>query len=208
MKLAAVLVLALALPACAAVSAEGGSTTSKTGGEEEWYSGSPTGRKEYGRPGGYAAAGVTKGFEQFDTGGTGLSASDSDLGITIRGGYRNKDGLAFEGCIDSVTGYTVDAGGPASVDLDMASFGLRGKYYLGKQQVQPYAFVGAGYTWVNVDGLGINNDNGIFVALGAGVDVYMTLDVGLFLEASYNRTTGDIRDLDHVDISGGIIFRF
>ena len=209
MRLAAVLLLSLALPACASPSFEGGSSTNLSGKDEkEWYSGSPTGVKEYGRQGGYGAIGVTKGFEQFDLGGTGLEADDSDLGITLRGGWRTKEGLAFEGCVDSVTGYELGPSGGPTADLDFASFGFRGKYYLGKEKVQPYAFVGVGYSWVNVDLPGLHNDNGIFVNLGAGVDVYLTLDVGVFLEASYSRTTGDIRDLDHMDISGGVVFRF
>ncbi len=206
MKLATVLAFALALPACAAPSYEGGSSTDLKGGGEEWYSGSPTGRKEYGRKGGYAAVGVVQGFEQFDTGGTGLDADDSDLGITLRGGYRNAEGLAVEGCVESLTGYGLDAG-IASTELDFAKVGVRGKYYLGKGQAQPYAFVGVGYGWVDTDIPGID-DNGVFVNLGVGVDVYLSMDVGVFLEGGYTRTTGDIKDLDTMDIAGGVIFRF
>jgi len=207
MKLAAVLALALSLTACAAVSAEGGSTTNKSGTTDEWYSGSPTGRKEYGRQGGYGAIGIVQGLEQFDLGGTGLDASNSDVGITLRGGWKTPEGLAFEGCIESITGYSVDAGPGASLDVDTASFSFRGKYYLGKQKVQPYAFAGVGYEWVDTKVTGLD-DNGIFVEIGAGVDVYLTLDVGVFVEGGYHRTTGDIKDLDSVNIAGGVVFRF
>src|SRR5690349_19094757 len=205
MKLAAALALALALPACAAVSAQEGSTTNRSGGDD-FYSGSPTGRKEYGRPGGYAGIAAVQGLEQFDTSGTGLSADNSDLGFAIRGGWRTPEGLAIEGSVESVTGYSVSFG-PASVDLDFSSVLVAGKYYLGKERVQPYAMVGLGYAWVDTNAPGLD-DNAAFVRIGAGADVYITKDVAAFGEVNYNRMTGDLKDLDHVDLVVGFLFRF
>ena len=205
MKLAAALLLALALPACAAVSAEGGSTTRRSG-DDGWYAGSPTGRKEYGREGGYAGLAGVLGFEQFDTGGTGLSAGDSDLGFAVRGGWRTAEGLAVEGSFESVTGYTVSAG-PAETDLDFTSFSVAGKYYFSPDRVQPYAMVGLGHAWVDTDIPGVDDD-GAFVRLGGGADFYLSKEVAVFGELSYNRMFGDLKDLDHVDFVIGFLFRF
>jgi len=205
MRLAAVLVLALALPACASFAPEGGSTTNKSGGDD-FYSGSPTGIKEYGRKGGYGAVAAIQGIEEFDTGGTGLSADNSDVGFAIRGGWRTPEGLAVEGSIESVTGYTLSAG-PSHIDLDFSSFSVSGKYYLAKEKVQPYALVGLG--WAGVDTRVSGRDaNDAFIRIGVGSDFYLTKDVALFAEVNYNRMTGDLKDLDHVDLVLGFLFRF
>ena len=207
MKLAAVLVLALALPACAAVSAEEGSSTSKSGGDD-WYAGSPTGKKEYGRQGGYAAIAGLKGLEQFDLGAGAASPSsgNSDLGFAIRGGWRTKEGLAVEGSIESVTGYSVDVLGKP-VDLDFSSLSMAGKYYLANERIQPYAMVGFGYAWVDTKFTGFDA-NAPFIRFGAGADFYVNKDIAIFGEVNYNRMTGDLKDLDHLDIVVGVLFRF
>jgi opacity protein-like surface antigen len=200
-----VLALTLALPACASVYAEGGSTTNKSG-DDTWYAESPTGKKEYGREGGYAGIALVQGFENFDTAGTGVSADDSDVGFAIRGGWRTAEGLAFEGSLESVTGYELSAG-PASIDLDFTSLSFAGKYYLSPDRVQPYAMVGFGWAWVDTDVAGLDDD-AVFIRIGGGADFYLNKDVAVFGELSYNRMTGDLKDLDHVDFVIGVLFRF
>jgi hypothetical protein len=199
MRLALALAFALALPACASNRYEGG-------GEKDWYAYSPTGTKEYYREGGYAAVGVAQGFENFDTGGTGLSAGDSDPGFALRGGYRFQKEFAVELSIENLTGFELEAGNN-SVDLDFWHYVVQGKYYFMTERFQPYALVGLGQSTGDVDSLGIDGDGGL-IRLGVGTDFYINKDVGLFAEIHYNRLTGDLKDLDHTTALLGVIVRF
>jgi len=205
MRLWTALALALVLPACASMAAQEGSKPGAKSGED-WYAGDPTGKKEYGRKGAYGGIALLQGIEQFDAGTSGIAYDDSDLGFAIRGGWRTKEGLAVEGSIESVTGYGFDVG-PFDEDVDLSSFSVTGKYYLASDRVQPYAMVGLGWAWLESDATDADAD-GAFVRLGGGVDVYVSKDVAIFAEASYNRMTGDVKDFDHVDVLLGVLFRF
>jgi outer membrane protein with beta-barrel domain len=199
MKLVLALSLALALPACAAMHPQ------QQGGEE-WYPNSPTGVKEYGRKGGYGSAGVIQSFENFDTAGTGLSASDSDVGFALRAGARLEKNVAIELSAESLTGFGLRGAG-GSVDLDMWSVGVQGKYFFSDQKIQPYGLFGFGVANAQVDDLSIDDD-GTYIRLGGGADFYVNKDVAIFGEVSYNRMLGDLKDLDHVDFIVGVMVRF
>ena len=49
---------------------------------------------------------------------------------------------------------------------------------------------------------------GGFLRAAAGVDVWLTENVAAFGELNYNRLTGGVEDLDHVDLQLGVIFHF
>jgi opacity protein-like surface antigen len=193
--LAAVLAAAVALPACASPSAEGG-----------WYSGDPSGRMDFDRMGPYVGLYGIQSMEAFDTSGTGLDADDSDVGIGVRGGLRLDRNLAVEASIESVDGYELSSG-TASVDLELLNFVVAGKYYLVPGRIQPYVLAGLGWADADVDALNLD-DSGSFARVGAGADLYLTPAVAAFGEVTYNRMFNDLDDLDHYDLVIGLLFRF
>lgn len=197
MRLALALALALALPACATASGKG---------DEEWDSRSPTGKTEYWRKGGYASVGALHGFERFKNKPTGVTVSDSDLGFVVRGGWRLDRNVAVEATVESETGYTVNHTPGPNTNIDLWSYGIQGKYYFADQRFQPYGLVGLGTAHATATN-GVS-DSGGFLRVGAGTEFYLAKDVALFGELSYNRMTGNLKDLDHVDLIVGVLVRF
>jgi hypothetical protein len=201
MRLASVLFLALALPACASVSAGDGSAKS-----DDWHGGSASERKEYGREGGYVGFALVQGMENFDAGGRGVGYDDSNVGVAFRGGWRRQDGFAAEASIEDVRGYGIHAG-PSRDEVDLASFSVTGKYYFTDGRLQPYALAGLGYAWLDSRFSGAD-ENGAFVRIGGGGEFYITSNFAAFGEMNYNRMLGDVKDFDHLDILIGVLYRF
>jgi len=212
---AAVLAAAVALPACASAARPAALGAAPTAAEGSWYSGTPSGRMDYDRMGPYVALSLIQSMEDFDTGGTGVSADDADPGVGIKGGLRLDPNLSVELALESVAGYQVSAGA-AELDLDFTNVVVQGKYYLLTHRVQPFVFAGFGWTDAEADlsvpffsGASISDsETGTFFRVGAGADVYLTPAFAVFGEASYNRMMGDLKDLDHFDAVIGILFRF
>jgi opacity protein-like surface antigen len=200
MRLELALALALALPACATASSTGDK------GDEEWDSRSPTGKTEYWRKGGYASVGALQGFEHFSNLPSGSTGGDSDLGFAIRGGWRLDRDVAVELTVENATGYTVKGGGFDST-IDFWSYGIQGKYYFADQKFQPYGLVGLGGAHATITN-GAGSLSGGLIRIGVGTEYYLKKDVALFGEVSYNRLTGDLKHLDHVDLILGVLVRF
>jgi len=225
MKYVAALVLALSLPACAAAAVPTpwspaslpGPLTSFQGVDDgvrgseksgEWYPHSPTGKKEFNREGPYIGISAIASFEQFDTPtGSTVTFDDSTAGLGIRFGYRTWANLAVE--VVAENSFDFDVMTPlGDAQLDIFNVGIQGKYFLLTEAFQPYALLGGGWTQVDVEGGGSMDDNGAYVRIGAGFELYITRDVALFGEGHLNRTLGGVKDFDHVDIQAGFIFRF
>jgi opacity protein-like surface antigen len=184
------LAAAVVLPGCAM--AQGGAPVPGTG-------------TDYARTGPYAGFGILEGFEEFDPPG-GLNATDSDLGIAVRGGMRLNPNVAVEATIEDASEFRLRT--PAgSTDLDIWSLGVQGKYFLATDKVQPYLLAGVGAARVEVDRFASDEEGGYF-RLGFGSDFYVNRDVALFGEATYNHLLGDVRDFDHVDVLIGVLVRF
>ena len=196
MRILAAMLAPLALAGCAAATVQ----------DKQFYDRSPTGKPEYARKGGYLGVGALQSMENFDTGGTGLSADDSNLGVVVRGGARLDENLAIELSLEDAFDYELSAGA-ASADLDIRSAAFQAKYYFLTDKVQPYALFGLGWAQADVSDIDVDDD-GPFVRLGAGADMYLNPDVALFAELNYNRMGGDIDDLDHIDLLLGLLFRF
>ena len=200
MKFAWAFVAALALPACAAVSSSPRSYADDGG------SGSSDGGKSFGRAGGYVSGAAVKGVERFDDGDKGLSFDDGNIGYAVRGGMRTADGFALEASVERVDSYTIQAAS-ARQDLDFSTLSVSGKFFVFDGRFQPYLTAGIGWAWVNISGPG-TGDNAAFYRGGLGVDVYLTESIALFAEGNYDWMTGDLRNLDHVNLMAGVMFRF
>ena len=188
----AALCLSLALTACAS-----------TG--DGWDDYGFEGEDDFARPGTYVGASAVMGMEQFRDLGP-LSASNSGVGVGLRVGQRIDPRFAMEVAADRVPGYELSLGG-ASADLDVTSVAVQGKYFFTEDRVQPYALLGAGWTRMEIDATHDDNSEAFFRA-GVGVDVYLSREVALFGEATYNLPTGDLKEEQHVDIQLGLLFRF
>ena len=200
--LAAVLAAAAALPACASFAGQEK--------KDEWFSGSPTGRQEFDRVGPYASVNLIRGFEDFDTGTSAVTADDSDIGIGARAGVHLTPNVAIEGAVESIEGFGLNTP-VGDTEVDVLNFLVAGKFYLGTGRVQPYVLAGYGFAEADVRDrvLGLNLDeDGTFARLGVGIDLYITPTVGFMGEVNYNRTFDDLEDFDHFDMVLGMVFRF
>jgi hypothetical protein len=224
MKCVAALVLALSLPACASAAAPSPWSPSSVpaplaalqgvddgvrGSEKkgEWYPHSPTGKKEFNREGPYIGISAIGSFEQFDSPDPTVTFDDSTAGLGLRFGYRTWANLAVE--LVAEDSFDFKATTPlGETKFDIFNVGLQGKYFLLTEAFQPYALLGAGWTQVDEQSGGALDDNGAYVRIGAGFELYITRDVALFGEGHLNRTLGGVKDFDHIDIQAGFIFRF
>ncbi len=205
MRLLLALALALSLPACASAAGGGADAT----GGKDWDPHSVTGKTEYWRKGYYGAVGLVQGFEHFNNVPAGASARDSDLGFTLRGGWRVDKDIAVEILAEDETGFGVRAPGPGggTANLDLWSFGVQGKFYFADQRLEPYGLVGIGGATASGD-RGLRDGSGAFVRIGGGAEYYLKKDVALFAEASFNRMTGNLKNYDHVNLAVGVLVRF
>jgi len=187
-------ILALALPLLLAACASPAVPEGETRKED---------RTSFSREGIYVGAYVLQSYEDFAFQGAG----DSDLSAGIRGGYRLSPGLALEGNIEQVNGFTIGSG-PAKSDLDVRKFGAAAKLFIATERFQPYFVFGGGLAHTSVDGpINFDHDGG-YLRSGFGMDVYLSPRFAVFGEANYNRLMGGVDDLNHIDVQLGIQFRF
>jgi hypothetical protein len=153
-------------------------------------------------------------MEDFDTQGSGVTASDSDASLGIKGGLRVQPNIAVELALESLNGFEVTPPG-AQIDIDFVNVVVQGKVFLLPGRVQPFVFAGFGYVQAELDAStpfvpgGFSDDeSGSLFRVGAGADIYVTPGMAVFGEASYNLLGGDLKDLDHFDLALGLLFRF
>ncbi|HEU4395066.1 MAG TPA: porin family protein [Planctomycetota bacterium] len=207
MRLAAILVTALAASGCA-------SAAFPQDKGKEWYAGTPTGRADLDRVGPYIGLSLIQGMEDFDTQGSAIDTEDSDVGLGIKGGLRVQPNLAVELAIESLGGFEVTPPG-AEIDIDFVNIVVQGKFFMLQGPVQPYILAGFGYVQAELDAStpfvpgGFSDDeSGSLFRVGGGADVYVTPAMAVFGEVHYNLLGGDLKDLDHFDIALGLLFRF
>ena len=163
---------------------------------------------DYDRPGFYLGAGLGLGFEQFeDTGGL-----DIDTGIGFDGwaGLRFDPNFAAELQLEYIDRFDTSVGG-VDIDGNVLAFTGNLKTYLMTGRVQPFAVIGIGFLWAEVEGLGASvSDTGFAARFGGGVDLYTYTwpNVSLGATASYVKTAADFDDLDYVSLVLGFQYRF
>ncbi len=148
-----------------------------------------------------------------------LDLDDADLSVgDTRGfgavlGVRLGSRLALELVAERYDDLDIDhsiAGIPASGDLELWAGLAMAKLYLFTGRVQPYLTAGAGYLRGEVEIAG--EDEVGHAALGrggAGVEVYLSPNVLLNVQAAYSRgLTSDLEDLAYFTVGGSVIFRF
>jgi hypothetical protein len=160
--------------------------------------------QDYSRPGLYGQLNGVASFDDFD--GVPSSALDTAIGASGRVGYRLDPRFAVEGQVE-YSGDFVDCCG---ADITTTSVTVNGKFYLMREQIQPYLLAGLGGAFANVSltGFGSADESGFAVKTGGGLDFYLTEDFGLMFEAAYNIGTGDLDEFNYIGLGWGAFLRF
>lgn len=171
---------------------------------------------DFARPGGYLSLVVGGASQMFKGDYEGISALDPSMAVILglRGGRRINKLLAFDVSADwSVKGFEVSSGADTLEARSVTGFGNLKIYPFGGR-IQPYAMGGVGFLWgvLNCSGGGFTSqcDEGIEFAgrAGGGLDVYLTPNIALGAEVAYVIPTGYFKDLDYLQYTGNLIFRF
>jgi hypothetical protein len=178
---AIVLLLSLALPACASDPA----ATEEASPERSWN-----------RPAAYAGLGI--GFVQ-----GGLPRPRSAFTEAVRGGYRIGPRTSAEA---SVEHSEADAGfGGVSINIwKLTKVGAVGKLHLLEGRFQPHLLVGGGWYRFHRE----DTTSGAYWRVGAGFEWNFGRRVALYGMGAWDEPIGSHRDLNHVSAQLGLLFRF
>jgi len=166
---------------------------------------------EFNRPGPYLGVGGSYMISGFQ--GAAKSGDFGDtLGFNARGGYRLNDYWALEGIYE----YGDDFGArqvTPHAKIQTNSFTLNGKLLLPLGRFQPYLEGGVGVLNANADlplrQTNWNVDGTNFAGrFGAGVDLYATENIALYLDSAYTIPIGDVNDLYHFSFGWGAKYVF
>lgn len=178
---------------------------------------------DYAAPGFYIGAGGTYGIELFA--GDDARVSNSG-GFHVRAGYRIIPNLAVEALYQYYSEFDADPG-----QIDAWALTANAKAFMLTGRYQPYALIGVGYmagngSGGNPDGPGgvlpdvsanpahgastdvANPGNGFLMRFGLGLDAYITEHLSMGPEIAYNLPFGGASNLDLIDISLGLRYRF
>lgn len=163
-----------------------------------------SGKPDFGRTGPYLRGGVAAAFDLTSLIG---SEVDTGVGLGVAAGYRVQKYIAAEALFHWLGKTDVNLGfGDTTIErwdaLANVKISTAGRF-------QPYAAVGMGYGSYGVaSGGGAGTLGGFVARFGAGMDVYITQHVGIYADAAYTLTTGDIEPFDYATLEAGAIFRF
>lgn len=151
--------------------------------------------------GSYFGLGVGFGFDNFDAGFT-LPDLDPGYGIDVWTGYRIVPFAAIEAQLEYLNGFSI-SGAPNFNVLVMTA---NGKVYplsgmLGP--VDPFAYAGVGFQWLEIAGLGTT---GFAARFGFGLDFRLTDRLALNGSFSYVLPTGSLDGADYYGLVFGVQF--
>lgn len=133
-------------------------------------------------------------------------------GFNARGGYRFYDWLAAEAIVEYADEFGPRAQNSTSDTVSLLSTTVNGKFILPLQRFQPYLEAGFGFLRAD-DGDGFINsrrdsDIGFAGRLGAGIDLYVTRHISLFVDNSWTMATNNAEDLYYYSLGGGARYNF
>jgi hypothetical protein len=161
-------------------------------------------KPDYSRTGCYLGLAGTVAFP--------LSEDDVDesLGLHARGGCRGKWGGGevhyewLEGFSADLDGTEIEIDGWAlTVDGKVYPLaGLEDRFHVEARRIQPFATVGFGY-------LKLGGDWDFAARLGGGLDVYVTRNIAINIDATWVVPTTDrLDDTDYLSVGWGVLYRF
>lgn len=185
-------------------------------------------------PGAYLTLAGMNGFEHFQDAGEDF---DNSWGFVIRGGYRFNRFLAFEGALEFASGYEVDIEAeppvvPVPVTVPLTIDGGTGTgnvklYAPWFGRIQPYGLVGIGGQWARLRSTyttgwscspgfwycqgtytKLGNAGAFTSKFGGGIELWLSDDMAIVVDAAYNLPTGDLKDLRSTTLAWGAVFQF
>jgi opacity protein-like surface antigen len=156
----------------------------------------------------YAGIGGGYAFEQFDGGDAGNSAV-----VNARVGYRFLDYLALEGQGEFLPHFNGKSGQFNSGRTRIWGGWANAKLYPTARltgAVQPYGLAGVGWLFERSSGGpgGTEEDNGVAARFGGGIDLFMTNNIFLTIDAAYILPFGHVSELNNVQVGGAVQYRF
>jgi hypothetical protein len=162
----------------------------------------------------------------------------TSLGFTIKGGYRFMPYLAAEVEGNFLSGFDTHVFPPAgsglppsfplTVDGGAITFNALAYFPLGR--IQPHAIFGLGGNWMNLrttypvatvcgPGFGwywycrgaylrLRDGGGFVIRAGLGLDVHVSEDWAIVVDATYVKPFGDLESLPYINMNWGVRFNF
>lgn len=165
---------------------------------------------DYSSPGPYVGLGFALGTENFDDDGLDLDYNPA-YGFNVWGGYRFHPNFAGELQLEYLNGFELQGLSPLDVSSEIVTFTGNLKAYLLTGRWQPFALVGVGVNWHELDDgfTGVSEDWTDFAArFGGGIDCYLTESISLGVNAAYILPTGDLDGADYISVVAGAQYRF
>lgn len=133
-------------------------------------------------------------------------------GFNARGGYRFYDWLAAEAIIEYADEFGPNAANATADEEKLLSTTVNGKFIVPLERFQPYVEAGFGLLYAN-DGVGFRSaikdrDVGFAGRLGAGIDLYLTRHISIFVDNSWTMATDNTEDLYFYSLGGGARYNF
>jgi hypothetical protein len=161
------------------------------------------------RDGWYLGLGGGWAKELFQNG----NAGDSGF-VQVRAGYHFLRFAALEAQFEYTPKFNGKSGKWAGTDIATWATWLNIKGYPTAPWTglfQPFGMISVAWMWERLTGPAINNsveEGGSAARFGAGMDFYVTRNVVLTAEAAYVLPTGELDDLDQVQLGGALQYRF
>jgi hypothetical protein len=137
---------------------------------------------------------------------------DKSAGFDARGGYRFFDWFSTEAIFEFADKFRPRARGATGPDVQLITTTVNAKFIVPLDRFQPYLETGIGFLYAN-EGSGFANafsDNNVGFAgrIGAGIDLYLTRNVSLYVDNSWTMATNDTPDLYFYSLGGGARYNF
>ncbi len=138
---------------------------------------------------------------------------DLGLGYDIYVGYRAHKFVAAELEFEHLTDIEFDENGGTLLDGESMTFTASVRAILPLGRFEPFGVVGVGLMHADLNdaqNLGVVYEDGIgfLWKVGGGFDFHLTECVGLRFSTDYMRPKGNIHNLEHVSVGGGLFYRF
>lgn len=137
------------------------------------------------------------------------AGAEDSHGIDLRAGLRINPWSSLEVQLQWIDDFFPDE----RQDFELVSAAVNTRMYPLAGRLQPYALAGLGIAATVVDhrdrdsSISQSNADWEFRG-GAGIDFYLTDHVAVTAESVYVWTVGDVKDIDHVSIGLGLLYRF
>ena len=177
----------------------------------------------FGRPGGFASAGIGGAFETFhgDLDPRGHDVSNAFLVGGRVGSRLNRFASLDLGFDYTINGFELSNDAASSIEADTLLGFTNLKLYPFSGRIQPYALGGAGFLWARLDcrdlggasmdcgSAGFDDTEVAFAGrFGGGLDVYLTRNIALSGELAYVMPTQGLSDMKFLTFGAYLTWRF